>query len=56
MTTGLEQLITNVGAVWSYLIGKVSDVFQLFLTEPILITAVGVILAYTVVKLVKKIF
>jgi hypothetical protein len=56
VNAGLSQLITDIGGIWDFLIGKVADVFDLFLSEPILITSVGVILAYTIVKLVRKIF
>ena len=46
---GLTVLVTSVSSVFTTIIGLVSDVFELFVTEPILIFLVGLMFTGAVI-------
>lgn len=51
----MAELLTSLGAVFTFLIGKVADVFGIITANPIAMIPVGVVLAYTIVKFALRI-
>lgn len=51
----MAELLTSLGAVFTFLIGKVADVFAIITANPIAMIPVGVVLAYTIVKFALRI-
>lgn len=46
----MTELLTKLGDVFTFLIGKVGDVLDVITSHPIALIPVGVVLAYTIVK------
>jgi len=57
-TEAIEQAITDIGALFTGMLGWMGDVFELFLSEPILVIMLGFTLVSfavgLVVRLMKK--
>lgn len=51
----MAQLLESLGSVFTFLIGKVGDVFGIVASHPLALIPVGVVLAYTIVKFALRI-
>jgi len=51
----MAGLLADLGAVFTFLIGKVGAVFQVITDNPIALIPIGVILAYTIIKFTRRI-
>jgi len=54
MTT-ITSLLDSLGAVFTFLIGKVGEVFAVITANPIALIPIGVIFAYTIIKFTRRI-
>lgn len=51
----MTSLLSTLGEVFTFLIGKVGAVLDVITTHPIALIPVGVVLAYTIVKFALRI-
>ena len=51
----MTSLLSTLGEVFTFLIGKVGSVLEVITTHPIALIPVGVVLAYTIVKFALRI-
>ena len=56
VTNDISSILTALGQVTTFLIGKMSDMVDLVLAQPLLLIPIGVVLTLTVVSIFKKIF
>lgn len=54
-TTGLSEVLNNITAIYTTLVGNVGEVFGVIQTYPIALIPIGVTLAFTSVKFCKYI-
>lgn len=53
--SAMGSLLTTLGEVFTFLIGKVGQVLSVITDNPIALIPVGVVLAYTIVKFALRI-
>ena len=54
--TTLETVLTNIGSVFTALIGYVGDICETIVGNPVLLVGFSVPFAFAIVKFVKRIF
>ncbi len=54
--TTLETVLTNIGSVFTALIGYVGDICETIVGNPVLLVGFSIPFAFAIVKFVKKIF
>lgn len=52
----IPAILEAIGGVTDFLIGKMADMVELVLAQPLLLIPIGVVLTLTVVKLFRSIF
>ena len=52
----IPAILEAIGGVTDFLIGKMADMVELVLAQPLLMIPIGVVLTLTVVKLFRSIF
>lgn len=55
-TTSISTVLETLGAVFTYLMGQLSALVSLIMSEPLLMIPIGITLAYVVVRFFKAIF
>ena len=52
----VTSVLETVGAVFTYLIGKIGDLVQVIMQNPLLLIPIGITLGYVVVRFFRMIF
>lgn len=52
----MNGLLELLGSVFTFIIGKVSDVVDLVMANPLLLIPIGVVLLYTIIATFKRLF
>ncbi len=55
-STDVTSLLEVVGAVFTYLIGKIGDLVTVIMQNPLLLIPIGITLGYVIVRFFRMIF
>ena len=56
MAETLTNTLTNLGSIFTALMGYVSDVVQVIVQEPLLFIPFGISITYSIIKITKRLF
>jgi len=52
----VQALLTLLGEVFTFIIGKIGDIVTVVMENPLLLVPIGVILAYTIIAMFRRLF
>ena len=52
----IQSVLGILGEVFTFLIGKIGDVVTVVMENPLLLIPIGVVLAYTIIKMFRSLF
>ena len=54
-TATISEVLTSLGSVFTWLVGKVGEVFNVIQTYPIALIPIGISIAFVAIRFAKKI-